>query len=113
MSIPTSVENMSRDEKSLLLYIETRCADYGGKLDDRQMNAVDLSLLKSWGAEGFVEYGRIASIYVGASSPNTKWCRLSDEAWRLAHECRKARFATSEAQRQWETTAEYRDTQRA
>ena len=101
-----TLATMSKDERSLLLYLETRAVDYGGKVDVRHMNSDDMAIAKIWNKSGFLGFGRVAS--EDCSSSGAHWCRLTDEAWRLAHEERRARAARMYAQRTWKTTEEKR-----
>jgi len=92
-----SLDTMTSDERSLLLYLETRAVDHGGLVDTIHMNKEDMDIAKEWDKEGFVKFGRIkfhsiAVIVVsGRTKASTYWCELSDEAWNLAHAERKAR----------------------
>lgn len=85
-----TLDTMTSDERSLLLYLETRAVDHGGKVDAQHMNKEDFDIAKKWDEEGFVKFGRIRfhSIVDGS-----RWCELSDEAWNLAHAERKAKCA--------------------
>lgn len=85
---------LTKDEKSLLLFMETQAVDYGGKLQGVRMNADDLVIAKRWNESGFVRFGRIAARDIkqtAADLPRTHWCVLSDEAWAVAHTERRAR----------------------
>lgn len=88
---------LTKEENSLLLYMETQTVDYGGKLQGVRMNADDFEIAKRWNEIGFVLFGRIAANDIstrGTSGeyPRTHWCVLSDEAWVTAHAERRARF---------------------
>lgn len=87
------MELTTREEKSLLLYMETQAVDYGGKLQGVRMNADDFALAKRWNDAGFVQFGRIAfhDIKTHDGIARDHWCVLSDEAWKLAHAERRAR----------------------
>lgn len=90
------IEDMNKDEKSLLLFFECAAVDYGGLCKGAHMNAEDIAIAKQWNESGFVKFGRIASKDIkspaaGGRFPNTNWVILSDEAWKLAHEERRAR----------------------
>lgn len=83
---------MTKDERSLLLYLETRAVDYGGKVDTRHMNKEDMELAKQWNQEGFVRFGRIKFHDIDTFTKSTHWCEFSDEAWELAHKEKRARY---------------------
>lgn len=88
-----NLAEMSKEERSLLLYLEAQATDYAGKLDARRMNAEDFKLLSAWKASGFVLSGRIAFQDVKTHGQHTfdHWAVLSEEAWTLAHAERRAR----------------------
>lgn len=90
-----NLADMTRDERSLLLYIETCAVDQGGRVDPRKINDVDRKILKRWEKECLIAYGRIVAKDCSPSA--THWVRLSGEAWLLAYEERRAR-----AKRMWE-----------
>jgi hypothetical protein len=84
---------LTREEKSLLLYMETQAVDYGGKLEAVRMNSDDFAIAKRWNETGFVQFGRIAfhDITKLAGVARDHWCVLSEEAWAVAHAERRAR----------------------
>lgn len=86
------LDEMTRDERSLLLYLETRAVDFGGKVDVRHMNKEDMDMAKRWNSEGFLKFGRIKFHDILSKQSGTHWCELSDEAWALAQQERKARY---------------------
>ena len=85
--IYSDIEN-DRDKKSLLLYLETRCVDYSGLLDDRQMNDADWANLNRWSNKKFIEQ-RIRRDYLKRGLNHI--VELSDEAWTIAHLLRRDR----------------------
>lgn len=85
----TSLDDMTRDERSLLLYLETRAVDYGGKVDARHMNKEDMEIARGWNKSGFLKFGRIK--FHDIDKGGTHWCELSDEAWVLVAMERKRR----------------------
>lgn len=88
-----NLDTMTPDERSLLLYLETRAVDYGGLVDIKHMNKEDFDIAKKWDKEEFIKFGRIKFRYIKFHSigVSTHWCELSEEAWKLAHSERKAR----------------------
>lgn len=104
----TFLADMSKDERSLLLYLETRAVDHGGLVATPQMNADDYAILDRWKESGFVRSGRLTHASVEKLQGSTHWVRLSEEAWKLAHEERRARHERSYAAKTWETTEEKR-----
>ena len=101
------LEEMTRDEKSLLLFLETRVVDYWGKVDTRHMNDEDMEIARRWSKEGFIEFGRIA--FKDVSKRGTHWCRLSEKAWRLVHQERRIRAERGWLARPWKTAEEARN----
>ena len=90
-----TLETMTSDEKSLLLYLATRAVDHGGLVDTIHMNKEDIDIAEEWNKKGFVKFGRIRFRSVikgqGRNSCISRWCELSEEAWKLAHAERRAR----------------------
>lgn len=80
---------MSRDELSLLLYLETRVVDHGGSVDALRMSKDDFSKAAQWNAEGYLQFGRIYSKSIQALAGHTgesaarvtHWVKLSERAW--------------------------------
>ena len=99
-----TLEKMSRDEKSLLLFLETRAVDYGGRVNLAHMNKEDIDISKKWNKEGFIGFGRI--VHRHHNSDGTNWCQLSDEAWKLAHEERNNRANRLWENRSWLSTVD-------
>lgn len=104
-----SLATMSKDEKSLLLFLGTCVVDHGGRVDSRRMNSEDFAIVEQWDEIGFVCYGRVCSADIQASGSKTgsNWCQLSEKAWALAHEERKARAERIWSKRVWRTTKEH------
>jgi len=85
---------MTKNEKSLLLFLETQAVDHGGALDGRHMNADDFAIAVRWRDEGFLRrFERIPAALLGAYHPRTHIVVLSPEAFVLAHSERLARAA--------------------
>ena len=84
---------LTRSEKSLLMYFETQAVDYGGTLESVRMNAHDHSIAKRWRESGFVHFGRVAfnDIKTHGGTARDYWCVLSEQAWVLAQAERRAR----------------------
>jgi len=101
-----TLDTMTKDERSLLLFLESRAVDNSGRVQTVHMNFDDMKTTERWNKEDFVKYGRIAS--EDLNKYGTHWCQLSDEAWQLAAAERKARAARTWAKREWKTTDEKR-----
>lgn len=98
---PTERKSLTRDEISLLLYLET-CA-HGGMLDARKMNLADRETLARWAAEKYVETGRRCFDDGGGT-----WVHLPPGTMADAHLARAARAEVAWQTRGWRTTAEAR-----
>ena len=90
-------ETLTRDERSVLLYAETCCVDYGGLLESRRMNSNDLVALREFADAGILTFGRIPSDLLAPLADYgrapTHWITFTDAAWTLAHALRRARAA--------------------
>ena len=84
-----NLADMTRDERSLLLYFETRMVDYSGRVDTRRMNDDDMEIVDKWKAADFIDYGRIR--VADHNMDGSNWVEFSEEAWQLAHQERRAR----------------------
>lgn len=98
------VEDFTKDEQSLLLYLETRAVDYGGRMNGQQLNNVDRENLTKWKVSGYVESGRICAD--DHNKDGTLWCKLSERAFNDATALRKARMLRMWENRHYRTTAE-------
>ena len=83
---------MTRDQRSTLLYLETRAVDHRGIVDTRHMNDGDMAICKEWDRTGFLEFKRRpAEGAFAARSTGTHYTILSNEAWEVAHRFREER----------------------
>lgn len=94
---------MTRDELSLLLYLESCAVDHSGRTDPRRMNDEDRDILARWTKDGYVESGRVCAADGGGG-----WVRLSGTAYLNAYAERRARADRLWESRNYETTAEKR-----
>jgi len=83
------LKDLTKNEKGLLLYLETRAVDCSGKVDSKHMDKNDFELAHNWVEKGFIVFDRIDSECLIGN--NTHLIKLSNEAWDLAHQERKAR----------------------
>lgn len=101
---------LTKKELSLLIFFEDCAVNRSGGIDVLRMNAGDVEIEERWNETGFVKTGRIASEHLPLQSGSTRWCRLSDDAWLLAHAERKARAERLWTNgRTWITTDEKRE----
>lgn len=100
------MSEMTREERGLLLYLETRSVDYCGRVDQRRMNQADFEIVERWNKEGFISFGRI--VHADAKESGAYWCRLHDEAISKAAELRRELAEKGWQGKMYETTAEKR-----
>ena len=72
---------MNRQEKSLLLYLETRVVDKSGIIDYQHLNDDDWEILEGWSRAGFVKAGKADDV---DDSPSAHYVILSVEAHKTA-----------------------------
>ncbi len=102
--------DMTKDERSLLLFLETCVVDQGGLVDTRHMNDDDRRIVGVWKVCGRVDFGRVCfedleRLQTGAHQMS-HWVELTDEMFALAHEERRVRSARMSEARTWKKTKE-------
>ena len=100
-------KEMTKDEKSLLLSLETRQVDYGGRVNLQHMNDEDADIAEKWKKEKFIGFGRI--VIRNHNSDGSHWCRLSKEAFKMAHKLRLERANRMWKNKTWLSTEESRE----
>lgn len=83
------IEDLTREEKSLLLFFETCCVDDASKVDTRRMNDKDFQIAKKFSEEKLITFKRIKFEFL--KNNKTHVVTLSDNAWELVHKLRKER----------------------
>jgi len=93
-----TLDNLTKDERSLLLFFETLAVDHCGVIDDPQkMSSEDFKIAQQWDKEGFCSFKRYTKRGFDDDDDYykvlllTHIIELSEEAWLLAHQERKAR----------------------
>lgn len=116
MSSKLKLSDLTREEKSLLLFLETQAVDYGGLVNIAYMNDSDAEILERWTKEEFVQSGRVCAESIqrinnplGRASRKTMWVKLTTLAFSLAHKERKERAQRMWKKRAWKTTEEARN----
>lgn len=101
---------MSRDQKSLLLFLEACAVDQGGAVNTAHMSKKDMGQAERWAKKGFIEWGRISMKHWRTPNQRSRscWVRLSPEAWTAAHKERGERAERMWKVRSWKTTKEVR-----
>ena len=93
-----SIDEFSRQERSILLYAETCLVDNYGRMNQTRMNKEDFDNLDKMKAEGLLDYGRLPAKEIesymkllGRFQTATHWVSFTEEAWELVLIMRKAR----------------------
>ena len=108
-----TLEELTREERNLLLYVEHCAVDHDARLNIQRINHDDIEILNAWTADRFVEYGRVCSAHLSVEESSdlrhrTSYCRLSDEAMAMAGKLRAERAKRAWATRSWRSTKEER-----
>ena len=101
-----TIDQLTKTEKSLLLFLECAAVDNGGIYRPECTNAEDREIMDRWREEGFIDHGRVSSEYV--TPARQVWVQLTPEAMLLAQELRRARAERMWKARTWESTSEKR-----
>ncbi|VVE68902.1 hypothetical protein PAN31117_03135 [Pandoraea anapnoica] len=93
--------DLTRQEKSFLLYAETCCVEYGGLLEGLRMNGDDMAAGRRFKELGIINFGRVPAALLGTFNGRaaSNWVTFTDDAWRLAHLARRERAAKPHAGR--------------
>ena len=100
-----NVERMTHQQRSVLIYLETRAVDHGGLVDTRMMNKQDMDIVDAWVAAGYIGFGRVQAKDVELTGC-THWVTIGELALAAAHAERKARIIRVWTQRQWRKSSE-------
>ena len=88
---------MNKNEKSILLYLETCLVDQRGRVESQRMNEEDFENIEKFKKENLIDFGRIPFKELEKlnklSGPRiyTHWIKSTDEAWKSAHKFRRER----------------------
>lgn len=88
-----NTKDLSAEQLSTLLYLETRAVDHGGRVEAVKLNTGDMQLCREWHDEGFIEFRRLSWQEVRGAM--THKVSLSDDAWQIAHSERRKRAERS------------------
>ena len=80
---------MTKDEKSLLLYLETCAVDFGGLVDPRHMNAEDFEATRAWNESGYLQFGRV--FFKEIKGDRGYWVVFGETAWKDVAKFRRER----------------------
>jgi len=98
---------MTKDQISLLLFLETQIVDKSGRVDGECMNDEDRLQAKKWNDEEFISFGRITS--ENCKPSGSLWVTFSDRAWEIAHQERRKRGTKCIENKTYQTTEEKRN----
>lgn len=87
------MKTLTKDQLSLLLYLETCAVDARGVVDQLHMNADDCAQAEEWTKTAFIFYRRrpMADFVATERKQPTHVVTLSPKAWKLVHAERRAR----------------------
>lgn len=91
-----TIESITRDQRSVLVYAEHCAVEHGGLLEGIRMNPDDHTALIQLEIAGFLTSGRVPGKMLGSFRVRqvTHWCDLTDAGWDLAAQLRRARSET-------------------
>ena len=95
---------LTKDERSLILYLETCVVDRSGRVNAVHMNEDDFKLARKWADKGLIGFGRI--VMQDHNQDGGNWVTFTDAAWKMAHAERKAKGIRCAAARVFSTTRE-------
>ena len=86
---------MTRDDETLLMFLETQIVDHCGLVASDSMNKQDYEIAKKWDKDGLIAFGRRPAADMagkrGRGSRRAHWVKFSDGAWTIAHRLRRER----------------------
>ena len=82
---------LSRDEQSILLYMECCLVDQGGILEGVRMNSDDHANIAKFKAAGLIDSGRVPARLLSKQPGSTNWVTFTPEAWTLVSQLRQIR----------------------
>jgi len=86
----------TKDERSLLLYLETCLVDNAGRCESLRMNKEDFENIEKFKEEGLIRFGRIPWSEIEKlkklyRSKYTHWVRFNERTWEIVWKLRKER----------------------
>ena len=90
---------LTKVQRSILLYAECCLVDYGGLLEGSRMNADDLGALREFHDAGLLRFGRVPGSLLGSfiGRSITHWVVFTPAGWDLAHATRRLQSERSKA----------------
>lgn len=96
------VIELTKTDKSILLYAESCMVDYGGLLEGQRMNGEDIESLNKLRDAGILDYGRIPGRLMGKLPTERNvsyWVTLTDAGWLMSAQLRRERFRVTTARK--------------
>ncbi len=84
-------DKLSKDERSILVYMECCIVDAGGMLESIRMNADDHENAKKFKDAGLIDFGRVPACLLSEGRGKNYWVTFTPEAWSLVSELRQIR----------------------
>lgn len=78
------LDAMTKEQRSLLLFLETQAVDRGGMVSGENMNVEDFQIARQWAADKFIRFSRIPTSLLAKGSTRNHVVELSEEAWACA-----------------------------
>lgn len=103
-SSESAAGELTKDQISTLLYLETRAVDRAGRVNQDNLNDEDREWIKAMTEIGFLKFGRI--VRQDCNSDGSSWVELSDKAWEMAARFRRERAERMLARRTYTRTCE-------
>ena len=86
---------LTKDEESILLYLETCLVDQRGKVEGKRMNQIDLDIIEKWKEQNILDFGRLPFAEIekrkGYAYCPTHWVQFTSSAWEMALRARRKR----------------------
>jgi hypothetical protein len=105
------LDEMTRDERAQLLYLESRAVDFQGVVDTGKMNEDDLVISERWAGESFIRFTRLLSKHIPGRRrefANPSHCvELSPLAWEVVALERKRRAERNQSEGVKESLAHF------
>jgi hypothetical protein len=79
-----TLDRMNKDERSLLLFLETQAVDGCGLVGSAHMNTEDMEIAGRWADSGFIRFSRMLSEFLGTMPSKSHVVVLSGLAWECA-----------------------------
>lgn len=87
-------QDLTKTERSALLYAETTLVDYGGLMEGKRLNGQDHDALNRLQSAGMLTWGRVPAKLLGSfigGRDITHWVSFNDVGWQLAAQVRRER----------------------